>query len=119
MQMQFQRRLSRRLQALMSYTWSHSIDIASNDSANLSIPASLNASIDRGPSDFDVRHAFNGAVSYDIPFKDIGRIGNAIMRDWSIDSIVTARSATPVNVIYTKTVPAIGSLSLRPDLILG
>jgi hypothetical protein len=33
LQLQFQRRLSHGLQALASYTWAHSIDIASNDSS--------------------------------------------------------------------------------------
>ena len=32
LQLQFQRRLSKRFQALAAYTWSHSIDINSNDS---------------------------------------------------------------------------------------
>src|SRR5437868_4667471 len=52
MQLQFQRRLSRGLQALVSYTWSHSIDISSSDSKGLQ-PGSLNKTdpaFDRGPS---------------------------------------------------------------------
>src|SRR6185369_11812017 len=66
-QAQFQRRLSRRFQALASYTWAHSIDIASNDSFNVNTPSNkLDPNTDRGPSDFDIRHALNIATTYDI-----------------------------------------------------
>ena len=119
LQVQFQRRLSQGLQALASYTWGHSIDIASNDSFNLTTPSDkVNPRTDRGPSDFDVRHAFSGAVTYDIPSLVEKGVGNALFRSWSIDSIFTARSATPVNVTYTATVPGSGfRASLRPDLV--
>jgi hypothetical protein len=120
MQLQFQRRLSRGLQALASYTWSHSIDIASSDSKGIQ-PGALNKTdptLDRGPSDFDVRHAFTSAVTYNIPVPNTHSLGNAVLRNWAIDSIVIARSATPVDVIYT-TFTSYGIASLRPDLITG
>ena len=56
LQVKFERRLSQGLQALASYTWSHSIDIASTDAfANyLNTPTSVaNPNVDRGNSDFD------------------------------------------------------------------
>jgi hypothetical protein len=119
LQIQFQRRLSRGLQAVASYTWSHSIDIASNDSTVNPPDKNISPQLDRGPSDFDVRHAFNGAVTYNIPSPIAGGFGKALLGNWSIDTILTARSATPVNVIY-QTVASFGFTSqLRPDLIQG
>jgi hypothetical protein len=120
-QAQFQRRLTRGLQALASYTWAHSIDIASNDSFNLNTPAArVDPRTDRGPSDFDVRHAFNSAVTYDIaPLMKDG-VGNAILRDWAVDALFTARSATPVNVTLLVGTPTVaGFASVRPDLVEG
>jgi Carboxypeptidase regulatory-like domain/TonB-dependent Receptor Plug Domain len=49
LQAKFQRSISKGLQALASYTWSHSLDFGSN---NASLP------VTRGNSDFDVRHNF-------------------------------------------------------------
>ncbi len=120
LQLQFQRRLSRGLQALASYSWSHSIDTASNDSSRSTLPSqTINPQMDRGPSDFDVRHTFNGAITYNFPNASVGTVGNAILRNWGMDSIFTARTATPVNIIT-------GSSSLfgvpggtRPNLTLG
>ncbi len=47
-----------RLQALVSYTWSHTIDFGSTDSAYAYM---------RGDADFDVRNNASGAVSWAIP----------------------------------------------------
>ncbi len=119
MQLQFQRRLSRGFQAIASYAWSKSLDIGSSDST-VSTPAFRFGLLqDRGPSDFDVRHAFSGALTYNLPAPHIGYIGNKLLSDWSIDSIITAHSATPVNVTYSATIAGLGGFALRPDLLLG
>ncbi|HJP94152.1 MAG TPA: TonB-dependent receptor [Pyrinomonadaceae bacterium] len=121
LQAQFKRRLTKGLQALASYTWAHSIDIASNDSFSLNVPvARLDPRNDRGPSDFDVRHALSGAVTYDIPSLFKGQIGKPIFRNWSIDTLFTGRSATPVNVLYTVFTTSVGgTANVRPDFIEG
>ena len=70
LQVKFGRRLSQELQALASYTWSHSIDIASTDAlANyLNAPNSVaNPNIDRGNSDFDIQNSFAAGVIYNLP----------------------------------------------------
>ncbi len=120
MQLQFQRRLSRGFQALASYTWSHSIDTASNDSS-VNAPLNLiNIESERGPSDFDVRHNFIAATTYDIPSRGLGSVGAALFGDWSIDAIFRARTATPVNVIAGRDVIGAGvTAASRPDLIPG
>jgi len=116
MQLQFERRLSKGLQTLASYTWAHSIDIASNDS-NIFTP--LTPNIDRGSSDFDVRHAFNAAVTYDFPAPNLGAAAKAFLRNWSMDTIVTARSATPVDVFARDDVTGGFETLIRPDLVQG
>jgi hypothetical protein len=119
MQLQYDRRLSRGLQALVSYTWSKSIDTASSDSG-LNAPGEFgDPNNDRGPSDFDVRHAFNAGITYDFPtYKRLGSVANAILGHWSVDTIVTMRSATPVDIVGG--LGGVGFFSLvRPDLVPG
>jgi hypothetical protein len=119
MQLQFQRRLSRGLQTLASYTWSHSIDTASNDSASNTPSAIIDPRQDRGPSDFDIRHTFSAAVTYDIPSQNLlGAVGSAFLRNWGIDTIITARSATPVNVVTGTAILGVADV-FRPDLNPG
>ncbi|HEU4506786.1 MAG TPA: TonB-dependent receptor [Pyrinomonadaceae bacterium] len=108
---QFQRRLARGVQALASYTWGHSIDLISSD---------FGFDLDRGPSDFDVRHSFSSAVSYDIPTPALGQFGRAMLSNWALDAIVHSQTATPVNVIARPTLALSGEvINFRPDLIEG
>jgi hypothetical protein len=113
LQVQFQRRFSKGMQALVSYTWSHSIDIASNDSS-ANVPAEVvNISQDRGDSDFDVRHSASAALTYNLPIKSSIAL-HGLLKDWAIDSIFSARSATPVNAYFT-TIAPFGIYQLRPN----
>jgi len=99
LQVQYRHRFSHGLQTLLSYTWAHSIDDDSSDAyfANLA-PTYAPLSDERGPSDYDIRHTFSAAVSYNIPAPGSG-MWKSIFGNWSTDSIVYARSAPPVNVV--------------------
>jgi hypothetical protein len=113
LQLQFQRRLSRGLQALASYTWSHSIDLVSFDTPN-------GVGLIRGSSDFDIRHVFSAAVTYNIPSPAVGKFAKAILRNWSVDSIIRAQSAAPVDVIARSSFSLAGNVvRVRPNLIQG
>lgn len=117
-QLKFQRRLTNNLHVLSYYTWSHSIDTASNESTQFAPALILDPGRDRGSSDFDVRHAFNAAIAYDLPTPHIGKFGRSILGGWTIETIVAARSATPVDVSAFRDV-GFGLILLRPDLIEG
>jgi len=91
LQIQFQRRLSHGLQALASYSWSHSIDTGSSGSLNgpSSLPGpGINPNQNRGPSDFDIRQAFSAAVTYDVPVPKLDRLTRTILGGWSLQNIV-------------------------------
>ncbi len=67
LQVQFRRKLSSGLQALLNYTWSHSLDNAADD-VTIGLPGNVaSAANDYASSSFDVRHSFSGAISYDLP----------------------------------------------------
>ena len=121
LQFKFQRRLSRGLQALASYSWSHSIDISSTDGANnRTTPNTLaNPEIDRGDSDFDIRHSFTSGITYDLPFHKSQELLNGILSGWSVDTFLFARSAPPVDVIGTSFSAAGVRLDARPNLNAG
>jgi hypothetical protein len=123
LQIQFDRRLSHGFQVLASNTWSHSIDTGSAGSpaigSNVGMPG--NRSLSRGPSDFDIRNSFAAAVTYDVPTPRLNAFTSVIFRGWSLQSIVLARSAPPVD-ISDFNIPFLigGSLAeVRPDLVPG
>jgi len=122
LQVKFQRRLSRGLQVLASYTFSHSIDIASTDAfANyLNTPSFIaNPNVDRGNSDFDIRHSFTAGLSYNLPTPGSQRAMRAAFGGWSVDAFVLARSAPPVNVVGAIYFAAGTALYPRPNLVPG
>src|SRR5262249_40392226 len=113
---------SRGLQALGSYSFSHSIDNASTDAfANyLNTPGGgAYQDTDRGDSDFDIRHAFTAGVTYDLPSPRSQKFARAALGGWSLDAFVLARSAPPVDVIGGYSVALGTEIRFRPDVIAG
>lgn len=99
LQLQYTRRLTHGLQALVSYTYAHSLDNASSDSSAVIPAAFAPASIDKGNSNFDVRHNIGAAFTYSIPNPQMGVVGNALLHNWSLQGILSARSALPFDVL--------------------
>lgn len=113
LQTQFQRRLSRGLQALVSYTWAKAIDVVSSDQvSNLLL---------RGPADFDIRHNLTGAITYDIPAPLSNGFAAAILRRWSIDTRFNSQSALPLNIVAGFIVDPVDGTQIgrRANLIDG
>jgi len=89
-----------------NYTWSHSIDTSSStfgtDNAGsfaLGPLDPLNPALDRGSSDFDVRHRFALSAVYQEQFFKAKGLMNAIAGGWNIAPILTIRSGTPFTII--------------------
>lgn len=120
LQVQFERRLSRGLQALASYTYGKSRDNISSEIASSAGVFRVNPDVEYGPSDFDIRHAFTAAVTYQIPsiFKE--GIGRSIFGGFAFDFITRARSAPPYNAFLSYANQTAGvSFTTRPDLNTG
>jgi hypothetical protein len=124
LQAQFQRRLSRGLQAVSSYTWSHSIDTASGGSLGDSAAnalTSLSRNLNRGSSDFDIRNALSLGFTYDLQIPKFNPVADKVLQGWSTDTIFQVRSAPPVNIFYDPNTFAgyIGGFNtaVRPDIV--
>src|SRR5262249_34605038 len=122
LQLKFQRRLSKGLQGLASYTFSHSIDNASTDAFGtyLNSPGGGNyQSVDRGNSDFDIRHSFTAGITYDLPSPGSQKFVRSAFGGWSVDTFVLARSAPPVDVVGAIYFAYGTALYPRPDVTPG
>src|SRR5262249_35196592 len=120
LQLQFNRRMTHGLQALASYTWSHSVDDASSGSVFVgsTLVPNLGASANRGTSDFDIRHSFSMALTYDIPAPKLSVLPHAVLRGWSLQTLVLARTAPPVNLFSGNSTALLNGLAvIRPDVV--
>jgi len=97
LQLQYRQPMSHGVQALFNYTYSHSIDNASNDTVDFVSHTVISAQNDRASSDFDVRHSFSGAISIAIPAPSRAKGFAPLLRNWSTDVVVVARSGFPFN----------------------
>jgi Carboxypeptidase regulatory-like domain/TonB dependent receptor/TonB-dependent Receptor Plug Domain len=117
LQVQYKRPLSQRVQALASYTWSHSIDTSSSDANGSLAPDTVfPLSSDRGSSNFDVRHNFTGAVVYDVPGWKGNAFASRLTGGWSVAATAIARSGFPLQIL-TVIPTASGNYFTRPDLV--
>jgi hypothetical protein len=120
LQLQFRRRLASGIQGLLSYSWSHSLDNASNDVA-VALPSTISSGAnDYASSGFDVRHSFSGALSYDVPAAASTGLFGRLTRNWSIQSVVAARTGFPFNgvILFGGPDPG-GARFTRPDRVPG
>jgi hypothetical protein len=99
LQIQYRRPLANRVQALLNYTLSHALDNASNDTVDFVSSSVISAANDRASSDFDARHSFSGAITVSLPGPTESKTLAAMFGNWSVDSVVVARSAFPFNGI--------------------
>jgi hypothetical protein len=109
MQLSVVSRLSRALQAQLSYTLAKSIDDQSsslgrnefgNGQARTVDP--YNKKLNRGLSDFDVRHNLSLNFVYDLPFgSNTSGIRRTLLSGWQISGILTAQTGIPVSPIFT------------------
>ncbi len=125
LQLHFLRRMSRGLQALASYTLSQSMDTISTDDGSTAGATEIYAgSVQElraqappiAPADFDARHLFSVALSWELPAPRT--FGRGLLRGWTLDGIVRAKSAPPVNVFFV-SYNAVGSTFVQADVVPG
>ncbi len=90
------------LSSVLNYTWSHSIDTASDGQdyvPNATQPDnSYDISGNRASSNFDQRHRLTWNYTYDLPFKT--QSAKWLTNGWTMDGVLVIGSGMPFNVSY-------------------
>ena len=120
LQTRFQKRMGQGFQGLVSYTWSHSIDNTSGDDTVFSPPLILDKNLDRGDSDFDVRHVFTVGFTWEPRVTGSTGVLSQVVNGWGIDTIWRYQGALPVTPFESRVYPGlVGAVRTRPDLVSG
>ncbi len=117
---QYRRHVARGLDAVASYTWSHSLDNDSSDAFLLWSANGAGIGGDHASSDFDLRHSLTGAVSYELPPPNSPRFTARLLGSWVFDGIVHARTGFPINLQQEEEIDAINVVNAyRPGWVYG
>jgi len=117
------------LSGFIGYTFSKSLDDASDgidfNFATVAFPQdSNNLAAERGPSNFDTRHRFTAAYTYDLPkFSGPKRL----VQGWQINTIISAQSGRPVPIVNADDTsgatfdqfPSPSNFHQRPNVVPG
>lgn len=113
LQVRFDRKMAQGLQFLAAYTWAHAIDTGTSNF--------LVYTLERGNSDYDIRHNFQAALSYEVGGHYANPYVAYALKHWAVDSRISARSALPVDVTQEVSgVTASGeAIIYHPDRVAG
>ncbi len=107
------------LTMLLSYTWSHDLDVSTDSNGGGAPMNPYNWAGDYGNSNWDVRHRFVGSFNYEIPFLKSASnpFERYVLGNWQINGIITAQSGFPFNVTAPGDYANTGVGNQRPNLI--
>lgn len=91
LQVTLTKRYSHGLYLLAGYTYAHAIDTASSNAAGFP-QNSTDYSADRGNGDYDIRHRFTLAISYELPSRDSKW---QMLKGWQVTTLATVQGGEP------------------------
>lgn len=122
LQVKVNKRFSRGLLFNMNYTWGRAMDDQSS-LAEWKTQDPYNMRADYSRASIDLRHIFNFAYVYDLPFGrgralggDWNRALDAVLGGWVIDGFVRAQTGRPYNVTLGQDRANVGRTYQRPDV---
>jgi hypothetical protein len=106
LQAEVTRRMAKGLLFQGSYTWSHSMSNENSAGRGGSYLTLRDYALDKGPSPYDIRHAFKANWVYELPFGTgrsfAGHIANPIGRKalegWEIASVMRIQTGSPIKL---------------------
>jgi outer membrane receptor protein involved in Fe transport len=110
-------------ESILNYNYSHSIDNASDGTdfePNAAQPNdSYRVDLERGNSNFDVRHRFTWMANYRLPSPKSTGAWSKLRSGWALTSVLTLQTGQPfqVNFNYSGDWDGTGEYFPRPDVI--
>jgi hypothetical protein len=121
LQMSLDQHLWHGLQVQSSFTWSHTIDIASSSNISFGNPSlgnPISAAWNRGNSNADMPWNWISNFIYQAPsFKGKGRLIEETLGGWQLSGILTAQKGNPFSIGSWNTDPGVGMWNNRADLV--
>ena len=113
---QINRRMSRHLQFMGNYTWSHALDFGQNgstftDTNDLLVPTNIR--LEYGNSIFNVPNRFVVSAIGESPWHVGGPVG-FLTNDWQLSPIIAAQNGLPYSLVTSGNPPSLTTSSTDP-----
>jgi outer membrane receptor protein involved in Fe transport len=125
LQLRGERRFSRGMSFLASYTWAHNIDTSYGTNESLPFtPGGVQNDrcwgCERSNSGFDYRHRVAVSYLWNIPApKDWRGVAASALKNWSLNGVVTYQTGFPFTVTQTGNLQNTGAATQRPNYVPG
>ena len=123
LQVKLNKRFSRGLQFVMNYTWQKALDGQSSLS-EVKVQDPFNRKLDYSRSSWDVRHVFNFAYVYELPFgkgrqfgSDWSKALDLVAGGWSLEGIFRLESGPPIFIWSGRDIANTGRSRQRMNLV--
>ncbi|MCL4850465.1 MAG: carboxypeptidase regulatory-like domain-containing protein [Bryobacteraceae bacterium] len=119
LQAKIEKRFSRGMNLLSTYTWSKAIDDHGGEaeSAGGGIQDPDNRAAARGLAGFDLRHRFTLAAVYELPVPDVGnRAANLALRGWQVNAVANIQSGFPFTPLVGGDSVNAGAGAVHPNV---
>lgn len=103
LQLQYRKAMKQRVQAIVNYTWSHSLDDASSDTLAAVSNTLISTANDYASSSFDVTNSLSAALVYAVPDWSQDKVWAILTHGWQVDAVAVARSGFPFNGMVLTT----------------
>jgi hypothetical protein len=115
----FRQRMSHGLQTMVTYTWSHTLDVTTDSNGGGTPMNPYWWRQDYGNANWDLRHRFTATFVYNIPFfPSSNAVLKGVFGHWQSNGIVTLQTGMPFNVTTgTDTANTASSGTYRPNLV--
>jgi hypothetical protein len=112
-------RMTHGLQMFGNYTWAHTLDVTTDSNGGGTPMNPYLWKADYSNSNWDIRHRFQLAFVYDIPFFHVSNpVLRAALTKWQANGDITIQSGFPFNVSTgTDTANTAASGTYRPNLV--
>jgi hypothetical protein len=120
-----EKRQSKNLSLLISYTWSKALDQTDDlSSGNIFgqptiTPTRFNIGQFKGPAGFDITQMFSASYTYQIPVKTGNRLADAVISNWGLSGIIRVDTGVPYYVVLStdnENIGTVGPSSEFPNL---
>jgi hypothetical protein len=112
-------RYSHGFSMLLSYTWSHTLDVSTDSNGGGSVQDPYNWKGSYGNANWDIPHRFVASYVYELPFFKSGAAWERyLLGNWQVNGVTTIQSGIPINVTIGSDPANTGRPGgARPDLI--